>query len=171
MDAETLKTLKEATANSFKRSLVNFFQTTLPLLPQLCESLTVTTPGAAELFNKISQFRLNPGLSTVKPKASQQQVIASTVVATMAYWSFSILLDQLVFPTYDKIAREVEIILEAQTLRHQSEIDQLTNKGKAKMLNDHTDLPVLNMEVDQSHQSMSLIADTLPFPSDTNTTS
>ncbi|GES88362.1 P-loop containing nucleoside triphosphate hydrolase protein [Rhizophagus clarus] len=89
----------------------------------------------------------------------------------MAYWSFSILLDQLVFPTYDKIAREVEIILETQALRHQSEIDQLTNKGKAKMPNDHADLPDLNMEVDQSHQSMSLTADPLPPPSDTNTTS
>ncbi|GBB93092.1 hypothetical protein RclHR1_21050001 [Rhizophagus clarus] len=144
MDTETLKTLKEATANSFK---------------------------TAEFFNKVPQFRLDPGLSKVKPKASQQQVVASTVIATMAYWSFSILLDQLVFPTYDKIAREVEIILETQALRHQSEIDQLTNKGKAKMPNDHADLPDLNMEVDQSHQSMSLTADPLPPPSDTNTTS
>ncbi|GBB88777.1 hypothetical protein RclHR1_15390001 [Rhizophagus clarus] len=171
MDTETLKTLKEVTANSFKSSLVDFFQTTLPLLPQLCEGLTVNMPAAAELFNKVPQFRLDPGLSKVKPKASQQQVVAFTVVATMVYWSFSILLDQLVFSIYDKIAREVEIILETQALRHQSEIDQLTNKGKVKMPVDHADLPDLDMEVDQSHQSMSLTADLLSPPSDTNTTS
>ncbi|GBB92756.1 hypothetical protein RclHR1_02050029 [Rhizophagus clarus] len=89
----------------------------------------------------------------------------------MAYWSFSILLDQLVFPIYDKIAREMDIIFETQTLRHQSEIDQLTNKGKAKMPDDHADLPDLDMKVDQSHQSTSSTADSLlPLPN-TNTTS
>ncbi|GBC06410.1 hypothetical protein RclHR1_06800014 [Rhizophagus clarus] len=136
MDAQTIKTIKEVTANSFRRSLIDFFQTTLPLLSQLCEGLTVTTSGAVELFNKVSQYRLDPGLSTVKPKASQQQVVASTVLATMAYWSFSILLEQLVFFTYDKIAREVDTLFESQTLRHQLEIDiltdQLTNTGTSK---------------------------------------
>ncbi|GET01799.1 hypothetical protein RCL_jg7650.t1 [Rhizophagus clarus] len=81
MDTEILKILKEATANSFKIN-IDFFQTTLPLLPQLYEGITVTTPAAAELFNKIPQFRLDSGLSKVKRKASQQQVVASTVVLT-----------------------------------------------------------------------------------------
>ncbi|GET01800.1 hypothetical protein RCL_jg7650.t2 [Rhizophagus clarus] len=84
MDTEILKILKEATANSFKIN-IDFFQTTLPLLPQLYEGITVTTPAAAELFNKIPQFRLDSGLSKVKRKASQQQVVASTVVVSLAY--------------------------------------------------------------------------------------
>ncbi|GET01675.1 hypothetical protein RCL_jg11215.t1 [Rhizophagus clarus] len=175
MDAETIKTIKEVTANSFRRSLIDFFQTTLPLLPQLCEGLTVTTPGVAELFNKVPQYQLDPGLATVKPKASQQQVVASTILVTMAYWSFSILLEQLVFSTYDKIAREMDTILEIQTLRHQSEIDlltdQLTNTSTANMPNDHADLPDLNMEMDHSHQSTSSTADPPPSSSDINTNS
>ncbi|GBC08676.1 hypothetical protein RclHR1_00830027 [Rhizophagus clarus] len=141
MDAETLKTLKEVIANSFKKNLIDFFQTTLPLLPQLCEGITVTTPAAAKLFNKVPQFRLDPGLL------------------------------KLVFPTYDKIAREMDVILKQQALGFQSEIDQLINKGKAKMSNEHADLPDLEMNVNHSHQSTLSIADTLPPPSDTTTTS
>ncbi|GES94086.1 hypothetical protein GLOIN_2v1767205 [Rhizophagus clarus] len=75
--------------------------------------LMVTTTRAAELFNKVLQYRLDPGLATVKPKAFQQQVVASTVLATMTHWSSSLLLEQLVFSTYDKIAHEVDKILAA----------------------------------------------------------
>ncbi|GBB98302.1 hypothetical protein RclHR1_31960001 [Rhizophagus clarus] len=156
MDAETLKTIKEATSNSFRRSLIDIFQSILPLCPQLCEGLMVTTPGAAELFNKVPQYRLDPGLLTVKPKASQQQV--------------------LVFSTYDKIAREVDIILEQQILRHQSDIDLLTDQlthytGMANTPNDQADLSDLDMETDQMHQSTSSTADPPPFSSEISTNS
>ncbi|GBB98744.1 hypothetical protein RclHR1_03300024 [Rhizophagus clarus] len=131
----------------------------------------VTTIGAAELFDKVPQYRLDPGLATVKPKASQQQVVASTVLATVAHWSSSLLLEQLVFPTYDKIAREVDEILEAQTLRHQSDIDmltdQLTNTGTVQTPEDHADLPDLDMEMDRPHQSTSSTADPPPPSSET----
>ncbi|GBC06879.1 hypothetical protein RclHR1_07110004 [Rhizophagus clarus] len=175
MDANTLKTIKEATANSFKKNLVDIFQTILPLCPQLCEGLTVTTAEAAEVFDKVPNYRLDPGLATVKPKTSQQQVVAFTVIVTLTLWSFSILLEQLVFSTYDKIAHKVDEIFVAQTLRHQSEIDlitdQLTNTGTANMPNDHADLPDLEMDMDQSHQSTSSIADPSPSSSNTNTNS
>ncbi|GES77107.1 hypothetical protein RCL_jg25992.t1 [Rhizophagus clarus] len=135
----------------------------------------VTTIGAAELFDKVPQYRLDPGLATVKPKASQQQVVASTVLATVAHWSSSLLLEQLVFPTYDKIAREVDEILEAQTLRHQSDIDmltdQLTNTGTVQTPEDHADLPDLDMEMDRPHQSTSSTADPPPPSSETSNTS
>ncbi|GBB84800.1 hypothetical protein RclHR1_11370005 [Rhizophagus clarus] len=159
MDANDVKTIKEVTSNSFKKHLSEIFQTILPLCSQLCEGLTVTMAGAAKVFDKVPTYRLDPGLAKVKPKAFQQQVVASTVIATLANWSFSILLEQLVFPTYDKIALEVEEVLAAQTLRHQSEIDlltdQLTKTGMAQTPKDHADLPDLDMDVDLLHQSTS----------------
>ncbi|GBB86488.1 hypothetical protein RclHR1_12910008 [Rhizophagus clarus] len=116
-----------------------------------------------------------PGLATVKPKASQQQVAASTVFATMTHWSSSLLLEQLVFPTYNKIAREVDEILAAQILRHQSDIDmltdQLTNTGTTQTPEDHADLLDLDMEMDRLHQSTSLTADPPPPFSETSNTS
>ncbi|GES88462.1 hypothetical protein RCL_jg5363.t1 [Rhizophagus clarus] len=57
MDAQILKTIKEATANSFRRSLTDIFRTILPLCPQLCEGLTVTMAEAAELFDKVPQHQ------------------------------------------------------------------------------------------------------------------
>ncbi|GES94335.1 hypothetical protein RCL_jg14139.t1 [Rhizophagus clarus] len=175
MNANDVKTIKKATSNSFKKHLGDIFQTILPLCPQLCEGLTVTTAGAAEFFDKVPTYRLDPGLAKVKPKASQQQVVASTVIATLANWSFSILLEQLVFSTYDKIALKVEEVLAAQTLRHQSEIDlltdQLTNTGTAQTPEDHADLLDLDMEVDPSHQSTSSTTVPPPSSSDTNTNS
>ncbi|GBB98203.1 hypothetical protein RclHR1_31670001 [Rhizophagus clarus] len=175
MDAQTLKTINKVTANSFRRSLIDIFQSILPLCPQLCEGLTVITTGVAELFNKVPQYRLDPGLATVKPKASQQQVVASTVLATMTHWSSSLLLEQLVFPTYDKIAREVDEILAAQTLRHQLEIDlltdQLTNIGTVNIPDDHADLLDLDMEMDQIHQLTFSTADPPPSSSETSTNS
>ncbi|GBB92875.1 hypothetical protein RclHR1_02070018 [Rhizophagus clarus] len=137
--------------------------------------LTVTTARAAELFDKVPQYRLDPSLQTVKPKASQQQVVASTVLAIMTHWSSFLLLEQLVFLTYDKIAREMNEILTAQTLRHQSDIDmltdQLTNISTAQTPEDHADLPDLDMEMDPSHQSTSLTADPPPTSSETSTNS
>ncbi|GBB95439.1 hypothetical protein RclHR1_25350002 [Rhizophagus clarus] len=175
MDANDVKIIKEATSNSFKKHLGNIFQTILPLYPQLCEGLTVTTAEAAEVFDKVPTYRLDPSLAKVKPKASQQQVVASTVIATLANWSFSILLEQLVFPTYDKIALEVEEVLAAQTLRHQSEIDLLTDQliktGTAQTPKDHADLPDLDMDMDPSHQSMFSTADPPPTFSETSNTS
>ncbi|GES81456.1 hypothetical protein RCL_jg12062.t1 [Rhizophagus clarus] len=175
MDAQILKTIKEATANSFKRSLADFCRNILPLCPQLCEGLTVTTAGAAKLFDKVPQYRLDPGLQTVKPKASQQQVVALTVIATIAHWSSSILLEQLVFPTYDKIAREVNEVLERQAIGFQSEIDmltdQLTSTGLALTPEDHADIPDLAMEIDPSHQSTSLTVDPPPVSSEISTNS
>ncbi|GES79034.1 hypothetical protein RCL_jg6062.t1 [Rhizophagus clarus] len=153
MDANDVKTIKEATSNSFKKHLSDIFQTILPLCPQLCEGLTVTTAGAAEVFDKVPTYRLDPGLSKVKSKASQQQVVASTVIATLANWFFSILLEQLVFPTYDKIALEVE------------------ETGMAQMPEDHADLPNIAMDMDLSHQSMSSTADPPPTSSETSNTS
>ncbi|GES78039.1 hypothetical protein RCL_jg29536.t1 [Rhizophagus clarus] len=175
MDAQILKTIKEATANSFKTSLADFCRSILPLCPQLCEGLTVTTAGAAELFDKVPQYQLDPGLQKVKPKASQQQVVALTVIATIAHWSSAILLEQLVFPTYDKIAREVDELLERQALGFQSDIDmltnQLTNTGMALTPEYHADLPDLAMEMDPSHQSTSSTVDPPPASSETSTNS
>ncbi|GBB99374.1 hypothetical protein RclHR1_00350030 [Rhizophagus clarus] len=65
----------------------------------------------------------------------------------MTHWSSSLLLEQLVFPTYDKIART------AQTPE------------------DHADLPDLDMEMDPSHQSTSSTADPPPSSSETSTNS
>ncbi|GBB90969.1 hypothetical protein RclHR1_18030003 [Rhizophagus clarus] len=175
MDANDVKTIKEATANSFKKHLGDIFRTILLRCPQLCEGLTVTTAGAAEIFDKVPDYRLDPGLLTVKPKASQQQVVASTVIATLAHWSFSILLEELVFPTYDKIALEVDEVIEAQTLRHQSEIDllkdQLTKTGMAQSPEDHADIPDLAMDMDLAHQSTSSKADPPLTSSETSNTS
>ncbi|GES93078.1 hypothetical protein RCL_jg19603.t1 [Rhizophagus clarus] len=145
MDANDVKTIKEATSNSFKKHLGDIFQTILPLCPQLCEGLTVIMAGAAEVFDKVPSYRLDPGLA------------------------------KLVFPTYDKIALEVEEVLAAQTLRHQSEIDlltdQLTNTGTALTPEDHADLLDLAMDMDPSHQSTSSTADPPPAFSETSTNS
>ncbi|GBC06081.1 hypothetical protein RclHR1_06610004 [Rhizophagus clarus] len=107
MDTEILKILKKATSNSFKANLANlrtFFQQILPSLSQLCEGITVMMPAATELFKQVSQFQLDPGLQTIKPKTFTQQVVTFTVIVTLANWSFFILLEILVFITYDKIA-------------------------------------------------------------------
>ncbi|GES89598.1 hypothetical protein GLOIN_2v1871772 [Rhizophagus clarus] len=175
MDANDVKIIKEATANSFKKHLGDIFRTILLRCPQLCEGLTVTTAGAAEIFDKVPDYRLDPGLLTVKPKASQQQVVASTVIATLCNWSFTILLEEHVFPTYDKIALEVDEVIEAQKLRHQSEIytlkEQLTKNGTAQMPEDHADIPDLDMDLDRAHQSTSSKADPPPTSSETSNTS
>ncbi|GBB98976.1 hypothetical protein RclHR1_33810001 [Rhizophagus clarus] len=145
MDANDVKTIKEATSNSFKKHLSDIFQTILPLCPQLCEGLTVTTAGAAEVFDKVPTYRLDPGLSKVKSKASQQQVVASTVIATLANWFFSILLEQLVFPTYDKIALEVE---EKKKLKKQEK-----RAEKDKFLQEVTSLNSLTASPDSTLDS------------------
>ncbi|GBC02910.1 hypothetical protein RclHR1_04890025 [Rhizophagus clarus] len=71
----------------------------------------------------------------------------------MTHWSSSLLLEQLVFLTYDKIAH------------------QLTNTGTAQTPEDHADLPDLDMEMDRPHQSTSSTADPPPPSSETSNTS
>ncbi|GES94161.1 hypothetical protein RCL_jg27607.t1 [Rhizophagus clarus] len=119
----------------------------------LCKGITVTTAGAAELFDNFFEYRTDLSLLQYKLKASTQQIVAANIIGTLCYLSTAAFLDTIIFPTLDQLSREIEEQIEAINKSHQLELKVVTNKGKSVCIEPPDDSPKMKMDMNVPHQS------------------
>ncbi|GBC01359.1 hypothetical protein RclHR1_04160006 [Rhizophagus clarus] len=148
-----IRLAKEEMSGVFKHQTKALLRDLLFKLPQLCKSITVTTAGAAKLFDNFSEYRMDLGLLQYKPKASTQQIIAANILGTLCHLFSAAFLDTIIFPALDQLSHEIDKQIEAINISHQLEIMAVTNKEKLVCIDPPDNFSKMKMDIETMHQS------------------